>query len=324
MAETTEVSSTELNEIHHLPQSDLPLRSLPPLAALLAFERAAAQLSFRRAAVDLALSPSAISHQIRNLEAQFGVKLFMRDRRSVRLTAEGERFRKEVSAALTTLERACRDMAVRRRAQQDEIWISSLPFFTSTVLVPALADFRKGNPGITLRIEATHRYADFAESGVDLAIRYGRQHSAGLKLEPLIKVTSIPVCAPQLVKAGLLSPADLAGEVLIHLTRQPRVWPTWLAAAGVKGMTPRGNLWLDSVPSILEAAEHGAGVALAMDPLIRAHPGFGKKLVEPFESGVRQGETIYLVSRAEQSRDVRLKRVRRWILEALRRAAAAA
>jgi hypothetical protein len=92
MAETKEDSSTELNEIHHMPHSDLPLRSLPPLAALLAFERAAAQLSFRRAAVDLALSPSAISHQIRNLEAQFGVKLFTRDRRSVRLTAEGERF----------------------------------------------------------------------------------------------------------------------------------------------------------------------------------------------------------------------------------------
>jgi LysR family transcriptional regulator, glycine cleavage system transcriptional activator len=54
---------------------DLPLRSIPPLTALLAFERAASQLSFRHAARDLALSPSAISHQIRGLEAQFGVKL---------------------------------------------------------------------------------------------------------------------------------------------------------------------------------------------------------------------------------------------------------
>jgi LysR family glycine cleavage system transcriptional activator len=214
-------------------------------------------------------------------------------------------------------------MAVRRRAQQDEVWISSLPFFTSTVLVPALADFRKDNPGITLRIEATHQYADFTESGVDLAVRYGRQHSAGLKLEPLIKVTSIPVCAPELAKAGLRSPAALAGEVLIHLTRQPRVWANWFAAAGVNGVTPRGNLWLDTMLSVLEAAEHGAGVALAMDPLIRAHPGFGKTLVVPFEGRVRQGETIYLVSRAERSRDARLKRVRRWIMQALQRALAA-
>jgi LysR family transcriptional regulator, glycine cleavage system transcriptional activator len=322
MAETKEDSSTELNEIHHMPHSDLPLRSLPPLAALLAFERAAAQLSFRRAAVDLALSPSAISHQIRNLEAQFGVKLFARDRRSVRLTAEGERFRRQVSTALTALERACRDMRVRRRVQQDEVWISSLPFFTSTVLVPALPTFERDNPGITLRIEATHQYADFAESGVDLAIRFSRQHAVGLKLEPLIKVIGIPVCAPQLIKAGLRAPADLAGEVLIHLTRQPRTWPAWLAAAGVRGLTPRGNLWLDTVPSILDAVEHGAGVALAMDPLIRAHPGFGKKLAVPFESRARQGETIYLVSRREQARDARLKRVRRWITQALQRALA--
>jgi len=69
--------------------SDLPLRAIPPLTALLAFERAASQLSFRRAARDLALSPSAISHQIRGLEAQFGVKLFVRGARSVRLTPNG-------------------------------------------------------------------------------------------------------------------------------------------------------------------------------------------------------------------------------------------
>ena len=62
------------------------------------------QLSFRRAARDLALSPSAISHQIRGLEAQFGVKLFVRGARSVRLTADGERYLAKVSVAL----KACR------------------------------------------------------------------------------------------------------------------------------------------------------------------------------------------------------------------------
>ena len=53
-----------MNEIHPSGGADLPLRAIPPLTALLAFERAATQLSFRRAARDLALSPSAISHQI--------------------------------------------------------------------------------------------------------------------------------------------------------------------------------------------------------------------------------------------------------------------
>ncbi len=323
MPSTKDKSSAQVNEIHHLPQSDLPLRALPPLSALLAFERAAAQLSFRRAASDLALSPSAISHQIRKLEAQLGVKLFVRDGRTVRLTVQGEQFRKDVATALTALERASRAMTVRKAAEADEVWISALPFFASTVLIPALADFTRDNPGVTLRIEATHQYADFAQSGVDVAIRYGRENAAELKFEPLVRVSSVAVCAPRLVKAGLRNPADLSRELLIHLTRQPRSWPAWLAGAGLGDMAPRGHLWLDTVPAALDAAEQGAGVALAMAPLIRARPGFGTRLVAPFEVETRQSETFYLAFRAEQARDRKLKAVRRWIVNAGKRALAA-
>ena len=119
---------------HPLASPELPLRAVPPLNALLAFERAASQLSFRLAARDLALSPSAISHQIRGLEAQFGVKLFVRGARSVRLTTDGERYLAKVSLALATLQEAGREMMRYRRDGGSELWISSMPFFTSTVL----------------------------------------------------------------------------------------------------------------------------------------------------------------------------------------------
>src|SRR6266481_4025255 len=213
--------------------------SIPPLAALLAFERAASQLSFRRAARDLSLSPSAISHQIRGLEAQFGVKLFVRGARSVRLTADGERYLAKVSVALAALQEAGRDMLRHRRGGGSELWISALPFFTSTVLIPALPDFKRRNPELTLRIEATHQYADFNASRVDVAVRYGREHSSGLKFEPLIEVRGLPVCAPALVRSGLRSPDDLARQVLIHLTTQPRAWPAWLEEAGIPHLIPR-------------------------------------------------------------------------------------
>src|SRR5713101_3726482 len=130
-----------MSQIHLSGSPDLPLRAIPPLTALLAFERAASQLSFRRAARELALSPSAISHQIRGLEQQFGVKLFVRGARSVRLTAEGERYLAKVSVALETLQEAGRDMLRQRRDGGSELWISALPFFTSTVLLPALPEF---------------------------------------------------------------------------------------------------------------------------------------------------------------------------------------
>ena len=309
-----------MNETHPFPTPDAPLRAIPPLTALLAFERAAAQLSFRRAARDLSLSPSAISHQIRGLEAQFGIKLFVRGARSVRLTADGARYLAKVSVALASLQEAGRDMLRQRRDGGSELWISSLPFFTSTVLLPALPDFRRRNPALTLRIEATHQYADFNASRVDVAIRYGREHSTGLKFEPLIAVSGLPVCAPALIKAGLRAPQDLSRQVLIHLTTQPRGWPVWLREAGHPDLVPRGHLWLDSVPTMLEAAEHGLGVTLAMAPLIKARPGFGKRLVTPFDVRIGPTETIYLVSRTEQARDRRIAAVRRWIAEAVGRA----
>jgi LysR family transcriptional regulator, glycine cleavage system transcriptional activator len=314
---TKGILSPEMSQIHLVGQ---PLRAIPPLTALLAFERAATQLSFRRAARDLALSPSAISHQIRGLEEQFGVKLFVRGARSVRLTADGERYLAKVSVALAALQDAGREMLAQRRDSSSELWISSLPFFTSTVLIPALPDFKRRHPELTLRIEATHQYADFNASRVDVAIRYGREHSTGLKFEPLVQIKGLPVCAPALIKGGLQKPADLSREILIHLTTQPRAWPAWLKEAGLPQLEPRGHLWLDSVPAMLEAAEQGLGVTLGMSPLIRARPGFGKRLVAPFAFEPVHSETIYLVSRTEQARDRRIGAVRRWIAEAVGRA----
>jgi LysR family glycine cleavage system transcriptional activator len=306
-----------MSQIH---LSGQPLRAIPPLTALLAFERAATQLSFRRAARDLALSPSAISHQIRGLEEQFGVKLFVRGARSVRLTADGERYLAKVSVALAALQDAGREMLAQRRDSRSELWISSLPFFTSTILIPALPDFKRRHPELTLRIEATHQYADFNASRVDVAIRYGREHSTGLKFEPLVQIKGLPVCAPALIKGGLQKPTDLSREILIHLTTQPRAWPAWLKEAGLPQLEPRGHLWLDSVPAMLEAAEQGLGVTLGMSPLIKARPGFGKRLVAPFAFEPVHSETIYLVSRTEQARDRRIGAVRRWIAEAVGRA----
>ena len=71
---------------------------------------------------------------------------------------------------------------------------------------------------------------------------------------------------------------------------------------------------------MLEAAEHGLGLTLAMAPLIKARPGFGKKLVAPFDIETSPTETIYLVSRTEQARDRRIAAVQRWIVDAVGRA----
>lgn len=296
-----------------------PARAIPPLSALLAFQRAGSLQSFRRAARDLALSPSAVSHQIRGLEDRFGVRLFARGGRTVKLTADGERYLQSVSVALATLDDASRDLLRQARRGYNELRISSLPYFTNAVMIPALDAFKRDYPGITLRIEATHQYADFDSSGVDVAIRYGREHTASLKIEPLVEVSSLPVCSARL-RSLLRRPEDLAKATLIHVGIQPRGWPVWLSDAGLGSLVAKDHLWFDNLPSAIEAAEQGLGVALAMHPLIASRDGFGSRLIAPFDVPVRHAQTLYLVSRAEQAKDKRIRAFRRWIAEAVRRA----
>ena len=154
---------------------------------------------------------------------------------------------------------------------------------------------------------------------VDIGIRYGRGQWGNLVAERIVGEDVLPVCAPALIKAGLKQPEDLSGQVLIHLTTQPRAWPAWLKEAGLPHISPRGHLWLDSVPAMLEAAEAGLGVTLGMSPLIKTRPGFGRKLVAPIAFEAAHTETIYLVSRTEQARDRRIAAVRRWIVDAVAR-----
>ncbi len=310
-----------MSQIHLSSEPFGPLRAIPPLPALLAFQRAAAQLSFRRAARDLALSPSAVSHQIRGLEERFGVRLFARGGRAVKLTPDGERYFEAVSGALAMLEDASRDLLREARGGQGELRISSMPFFTSAVLIPALPSFKRDHPGMTLHIEATHQYADFDRSGVDVAIRYGRERTAGLKLEPLVDVGSLPVCAPQL-RRSLRAPPDLAKATLIHVSAQPRAWPAWFSDIGAADVTPAAHLWFDSVPAALEAAEQGLGVALAMNPLIRGRRGFGRTLIAPFDLPAPHMQTLYVVTRTEQAKDRRIVACKRWLTAAVKQASA--
>ena len=305
-----------MNEIE---QSKSPTRSriVPPLSALLAFERAAAHLSFRRAARDLNLSPSAISHQIQGIEERFGVQLFVRAGRSVVLTSEGEHYLQTVRAALLQLEDGSRDLLNRIKARERMLRISAMPFFTRAVILPSLAKFRAAHPNIDLRIDSTHDYANFDERGIDAAVRYGRDKGQGLRLEALVSVSGQPVCSPKLA-AILRRPDDLSKVTLLNLVSQPRAWPAWLSDVGLQETTCRSELWFDTVPAVLEAAEYGLGVALAMYPLVKGWPAYGRRLVPPFTVQSRRSETLYLVTRPQDGHDRRIQSFRRWLVAAVK------
>jgi LysR family glycine cleavage system transcriptional activator len=195
--------------------------------------------------------------------------------------------------------------------------LSALPFFANTVLIPRLASFTHRCPGVTLHIDTSHQYADFEHSTVDAAIRFGRERAGGLRVEPLLAVRGLPVCAPGLANARLRQPRDLAGQTLIHCSQRPLAWRIWLTDVGAADIAPRGELWLDSVPAALAAAAHGLGVALAMDPLIHVHPGFGTTLVAPMPCCSERTETLYFVTRPERAHERNIECLRCWLQAAV-------
>ena len=295
-------------------------RATPSLPALQAFEMAAKHLNFQRAAKDLGLTPSAISHRIRGLEQKFGVRLFERAGRAIRLTEAGEHYLNAVRSSLDALELSSLELQ-SRGGNGPGIRISSLPFFTNVVIIPALGDFRKRFPNTTLQVAATNEYANFDRAGIDAAIRYGRERSSGLRFDPLVEVRGTAVCSPDLARK-LRSPQDLARHPLIHITVQGGAWPSWLKAAGLDRSESASDLWFDNVITALEAARHGLGIALAMHPLITGHPEFGRSLVAPFELLPARGERFYLVYRAEHANTRRVTTLRRWLSQAVSRATA--
>jgi LysR family glycine cleavage system transcriptional activator len=281
-----------------------------------AFKEAATHHSFRKAAELLSLSPSAVSHQIRGLEARFGVRLFARSTRAVSLTEAGRDYLEEVKIALATLAAAGDAVLALSSGYHAALRVSALPFFSSTVILPWLTQLEDFCPGLSLKLEATHDYADFDGVGVDVAIRYGKKRAAGLRFEKLIDVQHVPVCTPELA-GKLVQPSDLTDKILIQLNAQPDAWPAWLAASAHSQFKPKRELWVDSFPAALEAAEHGLGVALALHPLITAREGFGQSLVAPFPPSGTTG-SFYLVMRSEQVHDRRIAGFRSWLSHALK------
>src|SRR5262245_39258185 len=119
-------------------------RPLPPLNALRAFEATARHLSFSKAADELHVTPAALSHQIRGLEALLGLKLFHRRARAIELTEPARTIYPGIRSGFETIREAVERLD---RAQQDRVLVvSSAPGLTAKWLVPRLYRFLSRHP----------------------------------------------------------------------------------------------------------------------------------------------------------------------------------
>jgi LysR family glycine cleavage system transcriptional activator len=188
---------------------------LPSLNGLRAFEAAARHLSFTVAASELNVTQTAISHQIRRLEEELGIRLFVRQNRA--LTPEAREYLPGIRAAFNDL-RLATDRLLRRN-DDHVLTISTLASLAAKWLLPRLAAFQEAHPGIDVRITTSTSLVDFRTADVDAAIRYGRGHWAGLRADWLMADELFPVCSPVLLEGDRplrcppgSGPSDLAAQ----------------------------------------------------------------------------------------------------------------
>lgn len=234
------------------------MRKLPPLKALQIFESAARQNSFQAAADELFITPSAVSHQIKQLEDYLGIALFHRSHRRVDLTDVGAQYAQHISQAFGIIQTATRDIELRGKS--DILVIQSTPTFATQWLMPRLARFSNLYPDIDVRLNATMLVPDTQRGGIDIAIRYGEILSeAGVEMETLPEEQIAVMCSPNLLSGSLKF--DIRQHTLIHSEVNLYRWQDWCRDYGIELKTAHGPRFDRAFMSI-SAATDGIGVAL--------------------------------------------------------------
>lgn len=284
-----------------------------PLNNLNTFAEAAEHLSFQQAARALFVTPSAVSHQVRNLENILGYKLFERLDKSVRLTARGERLFLDIRGPMRQLHEASRK-AVRGR-EDNSLALSVAPAFATGWLLPRLRSFYAAHPDINLSVVATIELADFSSDPFDASIRMGSGSWGNTSAVYLFEQVLAAVCHPSLLEnlGRLLTPAQVAEYPLILNAYMPGTWDTWFEAAGIRFPSSSGNrLEVQGVAQVVEALQSGDAIGLVDKNFIRQDLESGR-LALACEQVVTGSGGYYLVH-ADAGADLpSLVRFREWL-----------
>ena len=286
---------------------------LPSLNGLRAFEAAARHMSFTRAADELNVTQTAVSHQIRRLEEQLGMTLFIRQNRALLLTREAQDYLPSIRSAFEDLRRATAKL--RRTDQEGRLTVSTTASLATKWLVSRVAAFQDANPGIEVRITTSTHLVDFQREEVDMAVRYGHGNWPGSRADWLMAEHIFPVCSPELVNTGpLREPEDLAHHTLLHTTVSREDWQLWLTAAGLPAsIATRRGMTFDQGFMAIQAAMEGLGVALGRFHLVEADIAAGR-LVAPFDMVLPQDAGYYVVTPEATADASKIVRFRDWLI----------
>lgn len=291
----------------------------PPTRNLRVFCLAARHRSFKRAADELYLTPSAVSHQMRELEEALAVRLFVRKSRSLELTAAGATLLEEIEPLLTALDHVLAQIA--RRSGRRTLRILLPPFFASELFIPRLTAFCAEHREIDIRIDTRDPRPSLHPPGADVSILLADTEPQGLQASRLFSLMLTAVCAPQHTAAV----ARLGGAVLrempliVHRPR-PYAWANWAEQLGLEAPEPKNVIELDTMYAVVRAAERGVGIALVPSRLCERSFRSGS-LVAIFATELATADTYFLVSRRKDAARPEIHALAEWALAQFRASA---
>lgn len=284
----------------------------PSLKSISTFETAARHESFIGAGKELCLTPSAISHQVRQLEEHLGVKLFHRLSDGLAITDAGKFYLRILTPIMAEIDEATK--RVMQLEYSDQLTVRSAPSFAGKWLLERLPDFLETQPDIDVKVIATSELLDFRKNSIDFGIYYGRPKMPGYIIQPLLSERVLPLCSPQFKQnaTGLNGPADLLNFTLIHTERNLLTWQQWLNDHNVIVDEELRGISLDPSEHAIKAAVRGVGIVLESDLLVSRELAKGT-LVPAIEGTASKVDSYFLVIPAENVNLPKVVTFRKWI-----------
>lgn len=270
-------------------QNRLPLNNLNTFAA------AAEHASFQAAADALFVTPSAVSHQVRNLEKILGYKLFSRVDKGVRLSPLGEKLFADIRIPIRQLHEASRK-ALRGMAD-NSLALSVAPVFATGWLLPRLKDFYLRHPEINLSVIATTDLVDFNADPFDASIRMGTGGWKDTNSVRLFNSEFVAICHPALLQQnhGLFTAAELSHALLIQNSSMPGLWKAWFKSAKIEAPYSKGNrLQVQSSAQVVEAIQSRDSIGLVDRSFISQDIDSGRLVIA--SDHVLHGEDGYFLT----------------------------
>lgn len=233
---------------------------LPPIQNLIAFEAVARLGSGSLAANELSVTPSAISHRIRQLEDSLSEVLLNRTSSEFTLTSKGAEYLDVVRASLEALNRY--PIGTVLAGPRPQLRIASPPTFARQLLVPRIAAFQALQPELNIVVQVSVPFVGLKSDEADVEVRFGSGYYNGLSVEPILDEPVFPACSPEFLQreGPFDGPEAIALSRLLRCPLEP--WRPWFTAANLDQGEPTEGVQFIDVGLMVEAAIHGQGIAL--------------------------------------------------------------